>query len=92
MWRDLIELRQVLARELHGVGADIFLEIFSLLGAGNRHDLFALNYYPCQRELRRGASFLGRHFLDAIDQRKILPEVLALKTRREAPVVVVGKR
>jgi hypothetical protein len=45
--------------------ADIFLQIFAPLCAGNWDDVVASGHYPGERELRRRAPFLVSNFADS---------------------------
>src|SRR4029453_16583344 len=46
---------------------------------------------PRQSELRRRAALGSAELLDALDQRQVLAEILALEARREAAIVVGGE-
>jgi len=46
---------------------------------------------PTEGELPSGATFLGRHFLEPIDQSQVLLQILALKTRGSASEIVFSQ-
>jgi hypothetical protein len=85
----LADSRDFLGREGNLQRPQILVEIFSPLRAGNGHDVLALREHPGQRELRRSAPLLARESFDAIEQREVLVEILALEARRLPAVVVL---
>ena len=50
---DFVQAAQFVGAQFHVQRADIFLEIFAALGAGDGHDVVALRQHPGQRQLRR---------------------------------------
>ena len=88
---DFIEAGEVILRELDVSGRGILLQIFSALRAGDRHDIVALRQSPRQSELSGRAFFLDGEFLHFMDEVEIFLEVLSLKARRVATVIVSGE-
>ena len=87
----LIDSAEITCCETHVERADILFQIFPPLGAGDRHNVFALSQHPGQRQLCRFAFLFGCNFFDAADQIKIFLKILALEARRKAAIVVGGK-
>ena len=67
---------------------DVVLEIAHPASAGNGHDVLPLRQHPGERQLRRAAALGSRERSHLIDQRQIAREVLALKARVGAPIVI----
>src|SRR5205823_9238889 len=59
-----------------------------MLRSRNGHDIFALRQHPGQRQLRRLNALLFCDFSHPPHQIKILLEILSLKPRRLAPVII----
>src|SRR5205807_1630480 len=74
--------------ELHLERADVFLEVADPPRAGNRHDVLALREHPGKRQLRRRAVLLARQLPHLIDECQVAAEVLTLKARGAAAVVI----
>ena len=68
--------------------ADIFFQIFSALGSGNRNNVVALREHPRERELRGRAFLFAGDLFDATHQIEILLEVFSLKARRVTAIIV----
>src|SRR2546421_2752968 len=79
---------EVFVVETHAERADVFLEVTDPPRAGNRHDVFSLRQYPGKRQLRRRAVLLARQLPYLIDECQVAAEVLALKARGAAAIVI----
>src|SRR5215203_619375 len=89
LWGNLVYARELLVGKRDSDRGDVLLQIFSALGAWDRHDILSLMQQPCQGKLAGGYAFFVRYLFDPIDQLQVLLEVLALKARRGAPEVAL---
>src|SRR5215211_8671558 len=87
LWGNLVYARELLVGKRDSDRGDVLLQIFSALGAWDRHDILSLVQQPCQGKLAGGYAFFVRYLFDPIDQLQVLVEVLALEARRGAPEV-----
>jgi hypothetical protein len=85
------EASEFVGAQLYIERAYVFFQILSVLGAWYGNDVSTLRQDPGQRQLRGLTLFLFRHFLNFLDEIQIELEILSLKTRRVAAVVVGGK-
>ena len=88
---DFVEAGQVVLRQIYLVRGGVFFQILSAFRARDGDDVVSLCQDPSQGELRRLAAFFFGEFFDFADQVEILLEVLSLKARRVAAVVVGGE-
>ena len=87
-WHDGFETAQVVGREGHLLGSQVFFEPLGALGAGNGDDVLALGQHPGNGQLGRRAAFgRGQHF-ELVNQLPILAEVLALETWHVLAVIL----
>src|SRR5437773_1974835 len=84
------DLSNLGARHRHGEGADVFLDVPPVLGAGNRDDVVAVGEQPRERELAGRAAFLPGERFDAPDKIEILLKVVTLKARMVLAPIALG--
>ena len=85
--RHLVDSRHLFGRQLHIDGSRVLFEMRDRFAARDRHDVVTAVQQPRDGELRRRDALLFRDPLDLFHEREILREVLALKSRRVAPIV-----
>src|ERR1051325_148024 len=83
-----IDAPQLFGSESHLRGPGVLLDVAAAFRSGNRDDILALRQDPGERELRRGTLLFPRHRLHRVGERQIALEVLALKARIVAAVIV----
>src|SRR5205807_3213471 len=86
---DFLDSFEIFAGKIDIERADVLLEIFSAFGSRDWNDVVALREHPCQRELRRRAFLFASNFFDALYDIEIALKIVALKSRRRPPVVVL---
>src|SRR4051794_26446757 len=86
-----LERRQLLGAEDEVDGLDVLFQVAPPLGARNGDQEGPLGQQPCQRELGWRGTAGGSKLGDAADELEVALEVVSLKTRRLAPVVVGGE-
>src|SRR5204863_6883902 len=93
VWRESgFELVDLRLRQLDAGRRDVLLHVLHALGAGNRHDVRAFCQQPCERELGGRAALSSRHRLEALDQRKVVTQVLALEAWQSPTDIVSRER
>src|SRR5215208_5644741 len=68
LWGNLVYARELLVGKRDSDRGDVLLQIFSALGAWDRHDILSLMQQPCQGKLAGGYAFFVRYLFDPIDQ------------------------
>src|SRR5581483_9677767 len=86
---ELVELREILGRELDLARGGVLLEVRPPPSARNGNDVVAAREHPRDRDLRRRCVLRLRDLLDALGELHVALEVLALEARVVAPEVVV---
>ena len=86
-----VDLGQLFFGQMEIQRTGIFLEILPPLRSRNRDEIIPPSQNPRKRELTRSTTDAIRDFSHFVYQRKIFLEVVALKARAVAPVVIIGK-
>src|SRR6201999_4088285 len=87
----LFDASEVFLRQLDIGSARVLFDVLATLCSGYRYDVKTLRQNPCERQLRRLATFLVRYLADTLDESHVPTKVLFLKARELPAPVVVGK-
>ena len=89
--RDLVHVGQVGRSQYDVRRAKIIIEVHSRLCAGDGDDVVAHRQRPGDQELRERAALCPRQIAQALDERQVVPGIVALKPRERAPAVGGGQ-
>src|SRR5579862_2657878 len=88
---DFFHTLQIFGVQLDIDCSHVFFQIFTPFRTGDWNDVLALRQYPRQCQLRGLAALLACQFLNRMHEVEILLKIVALKSRRVAPVIVRWK-